>query len=102
MRNILEQELKDILDKNGKWLKDEDGDVQAGLSSANLMVFQFQQQWAYYTFDGALRIGCIFMPISEWELGNEEIGKKNGYSPIQISMYGEFIKMCVKHFKDTK
>ena len=36
MRNISEQELKDILDKHGKWLRDESGGERANLSFADL------------------------------------------------------------------
>ena len=72
----------------------------ANLSYANLMVFQCQQHWAHYTFDGALRIGCLLMPVTEWALGFKEIGKKEGYSEEQIKMYGMFINMCLEHFKE--
>jgi hypothetical protein len=36
VRIISEQELKDILDKHGKWLRNEEGGERANLSSANL------------------------------------------------------------------
>ena len=36
MRKISEQELKDILDKHGKWLRSENGGERANLRSANL------------------------------------------------------------------
>jgi hypothetical protein len=36
VRNISEQELKDILDKHGKWLRDESGGERANLSFADL------------------------------------------------------------------
>ena len=36
MRTISEQELKDILDKHGKWLRSEEGGIRANLRSANL------------------------------------------------------------------
>jgi len=36
MRIISEQELKDILDKHGKWLRNEENGERADLSSANL------------------------------------------------------------------
>lgn len=74
----------------------------ANLSSANLILFQFQRDWAYFTFDGALRIGCLFMPISEWLAGFEEIGRKHHYTALQIEMYGSFIKTCAEKFKDGK
>jgi hypothetical protein len=124
VRIISEQELKVILDKHGKWLRKEpDGEKAnlrsadlrsadlrwadlrsanlrwADLSSADLLVFKFQQHWAYFTFDGALRIGCIVMPISEWEIGFKEIGKENNYSDLQIEMYGDFIKSTADKFK---
>lgn len=126
MRTISEQELKIILDKHGKWLRNEEGGEKADLSyanlrsadlsyadlryadlryadlcSADLMSFQFQRDVAFYTFDGALRIGCVFMPITEWVLGYQEIGKSNGYTEEQIKMYGKFIEMCAEHFKQT-
>jgi hypothetical protein len=146
MRTISEQELKDILDKHGEWLKDSSKGCRANLSSANLsyadlsyadlssanlssanlryadlsyadlryadlrsanlVVFQFQMSWAYFTFDGTLRIGCESMLITEWVLGYQEIGKRHGYSELQIMMYGNFIKSCMELFeklpKDSK
>ena len=109
MRTISEQELKTILDKHGKWLRREEGGEKANLScadlsyanliSADLMIFQFRRHWAYYTFDGALRIGCHIMPITEWALGFEEIGTKEGYTSEEIQMYGNFIRGCLEHFK---
>jgi len=71
----------------------------ANLSSANLIVFQYQKNWAYYTSDGSLRIGCEVLPITEWALSYKEIGKKHDYTDEQILMYGQFINMCLDHFK---
>ena len=71
----------------------------ADLSYAYLIVFQFQKHWAYYTFDGSLRIGCMALPISEWEETFEVIGKKEKYNDEQILMYGNFIKICAEHFR---
>jgi uncharacterized protein YjbI with pentapeptide repeats len=71
----------------------------ADLSFADLMTFQYQQHQAFYMFDGALRIGCLLMPITEWELGFKEIGEESGYTSEQILMYGQFISMCMQHFK---
>lgn len=104
MRQISEQQLKNILDKHDKWLRNEEGGERAdlrsaNLTSANLITFQYQQHIAYYTFDGALRIGCIFMPITEWILGFNEIGKINKYNEEQILMYGQFINQCLEQFK---
>ena len=149
LRQISEQELKDILDKHGKWLRNENGGERANLSFANLssanlryanlsfanlryadlssanlrsanlssanlssanlssanlrsadlryadlVLFQFQRHQAFYTLDGTLRIGCLVMPVTEWLIGFEEIGKKEGYNEQQIKAYGNFIKMC--------
>ena len=119
LRQISKQELKDILDKHGKWLRNENGGERANLryanlsfanlryadlSSANLsyadlryadlVLFQFQRHQAFYTLDGTLRIGCLVMPVTEWLIGFEEIGKKEGYNEQQIKAYGNFIKMC--------
>ena len=71
----------------------------ADLSYADLMLFQFQRHQAYYTFDGALRIGCMIMPVTEWALGFKEIGEREKYSEEQILMYGQLIAMCLEHFK---
>ena len=74
----------------------------ADLRYADLLVFQFQQHWAYYTFDGSLRIGCIVLPITEWNETFKEIGVKERYSKEQILVYGQFIDMCYKKFlRDT-
>ncbi len=165
MREISGQELKDILDKHGKWLRNEEGGERADLRyadlssadlssadlryadlrsadlssadlsyanlssadlssadlssadlsyanlryadlryadlrSANLMFFQFQKHQAFFTLDGTLRIGCIAMPVSEWLLGFQEIGKKNEYTPQQIKAYGNFIKMCAEMMEE--
>ena len=120
MRTISSNDLKVILDKHGKWLHKEEGGERANLSfanlraanlssanlssanlsSANLIIFQFQKHEAFYTFDGKLRIGCILMPITEWELGFEDIGHKKNYTPEQIEVYGKFIRMCLQMFKD--
>jgi hypothetical protein len=154
MRIINEQELKDILDKHGKWVRGEENGERADLRFANLrsanlsfanlssadlssadlssadlsfadlsfadlssadlsfadlsfanlretgtMIFNYEQHVAYYTPDGTLRIGCIYMPVSEWELGFKEIGKDQRYTEEQILMYGLFIKQCVELFK---
>jgi len=176
MRIISEQELKDILDKHGKWLRNEEGGQRANLSSADLssvdlsyadlssvdlsyadlrfanlrfanlssadlssvdlsyadlrfanlssadlssvdlsyadlssvdlsyadlVLFQFLRHQAFFTLDGTLRIGCQVMPITEWVLGFEEIGKQEGYSSTQIKAYGNFIKMCMEMFEES-
>ena len=101
MRTISKQELKDILDKHGKWLRKEEGGEcanlsYADLSSADLMIFQFQKHQAFYSFDDSLRIGCLYLPLDEWVNKFEEIGKREKYSDLQIKAYGSFIKMCAE------
>ena len=71
----------------------------ADLRYADLMVFQCKRNMAYYTFDGALRIGCILMPVNEWADAYKEIGKSNNYTEDEIIMYGQFINMCLEHFR---
>ena len=74
----------------------------ANLSSADLLIFQYQRHVAYFTnSDGMLRIGCSFMPVSEWLSGFEELGKANNYTEVEIKMYGMFIKQCAELFKET-
>lgn len=111
MRTISKQELKDILDKHGKWLRKEEGGEYADLSSADLssanlssadlrsadlMIFQFQKHQAFYSFDDSLKIGCLYLPLTEWVNKFEEIGKREQYSDLQIKTYGSFIKMCAE------
>ena len=74
----------------------------ADLSSADLIIFQFQKHQAFFTFDGSLRIGCHVLPITEWAISFEEIGQKEGYTSLQIKMYGQFIKMCLELFMEQK
>ena len=68
----------------------------ANLSSANLLTFQYQQHQAYCTGE-RLIIGCFDKPLAEWVSDFENIGKDNGYTDMQIEMYGVFISMCVEH-----
>ena len=121
MRTISKQELKNILDKHGKWLIKENGGERADLSSADLryanlssanlssanlsyadlsyadlMIFQFQRHQAFYSLDDNLRIGCLYLPLDEWVNKFEEIGKREQYSDLQIKVYGSFIKMCAE------
>ena len=116
MRIISEQELKNILDKHGKWLIKENGGERADLSYADLryanlryanlsyadlsyadlMIFQFQRHQAFYSLDDNLRIGCLYLPLDEWVNKFEEIGKREQYSDLQIKVYGSFIKMCAE------
>ncbi len=107
MRIISEQELKNILDKHGKWVRNEEGGERADLRSADLrsadlMVFRFQKHQAYYTFDGMLRIGCHFHKGETWLKDFKAVGIKEGYTPIQVRMYGCFIKTCAIHQKSLK
>ncbi len=71
----------------------------ADLHNTGLLIFQYQQHQAHYTKDGTLTIGCLLMPITEWVLGYEEIGKYNKYSEKEIKAYGGFIKSCLEEFK---
>ena len=68
----------------------------ADLISANLLTFQYQQHQAYCTGE-RLIIGSLDKPLVEWVSDFENIGKDNGYTDLQIEMYGVFISMCVEH-----
>ena len=126
MRTISEQELKNILDKHGKWLRNEDGGVHADLSSADLsfadlrsanlrfadlrfadlsctmlenkaiITFQFNRHTAHFLSDNTLQIGCHTHDLKTWLDGYVEIGKKEGYTEREIQEYGRFIKGCIK------
>ncbi len=144
-RIISPNELKVILNKHSKFLKNEEGGEKADLSSANLssadlsfanlrsadlsfanlsfadlrsanlsfanlssadlssadlLIFQYQRHIAYFTMDGMMRIGCHCTTISEWLIGYKEIGKKEGYSDIELMAYGNFIELCAKLFEE--
>jgi hypothetical protein len=60
------------------------------------MIFQFQRHQAFYSLDDNLRIGCLYLPLTEWVNKFEEIGKREQYSDLQIKVYGSFIKMCAE------
>ena len=126
-RTISADDLKTVLARHKEWLEDSSKGEMANLSSAdlrsadlrwadlssanlssanlrwaNLLIFQYQRHVAYFTnADGMLRIGCHFMPISEWEIGHAELGKADGYTDIEIKMYGAFIKQCAELFKES-
>ena len=68
----------------------------ADLRYVNLLTFQYQQHQAYCTGE-RLIIGCLDKPLAEWVSDFEEIGKAQGYTDLQIEMYGVFISMCVEH-----
>ena len=71
----------------------------ADLRSADLLIYQFRKDWAYYTFDGMIRIGCEFHKVDTWLKDYRSIGEKNGYDKIEIEMYGKFIEMCAAHYQ---
>ncbi len=108
LRTITKEELQNILKEHKLWLEDSTKGKRADLRSAELcnanlrntglLIFQYQQQQAHYTKDGSLTIGCLLMPITEWVLGYEEIGKTNYYSEEEIKAYGCFIKKCLGMF----
>lgn len=125
MRIISEQELKNILDKHGKWLRKESGGERAdlcyadlrsaNLSSANLrsanirnanlcntnlLTFQFNRHFAFYVKGSNIQIGCHSFDIKTWKKEYKALGKKEGYSDTEIKMYGTFIKMCDKLSKE--
>jgi len=66
------------------------------LGGANLLIFRYQRHQAYCT-GHRLIIGCIDKTLDEWASCFEDIGKENGYTDLQIQMYGQFIEMCIKH-----
>jgi hypothetical protein len=68
----------------------------ADLRDADLLTFQYQKNQAYCTGE-RLIIGCEDKSLAEWADCYEEIGKNNGYTELQIAMYGKFIEMCVEH-----
>ncbi len=74
----------------------------ANISSTDLLIFQYQRQTAYFTMDGTMRIGCISLPITEWADTYTHIGAANFYSKKEIEVYGNFIQLCLKMFKESK
>lgn len=97
MRTITKEELTKILERHKEWLADNSKGERADLSSADLLNFQYQRHVAYFTrADGMLRIGCHFMPVSEWLIGYEELGRADGYTDEELKVYGAFIKQCAE------
>src|ERR1700723_1951499 len=66
-----------------------------------LLCFQSNRNFGY-CYDGIIQIGCKGMLIDEWLEKYQEIGKEYDYSELEIEIYGDFIKMCKKHYKDIK
>ena len=76
----------------------------ASLSGANLLIFQFNRNVAYYQFDGMIRIGCEYHSTQHWFDNYELIGRSNGYSELEIQLYGDFIIKCdmLENSKEAK
>jgi len=55
--------------------------------------------WLCTTHDGNLQIGCHVYTFEQWQEHAEAIGKKEGYSPLDIEIY----KLHIEHiFKISK
>lgn len=67
---------------------------RANLFRANLLIFQFNKHFAYYTYNDSIKIGCHYASIKEWLRDYKEVGKSEGYTDLQIKLYGQFIKNC--------
>ena len=106
MHQINRQELKDILDKHGKWLRHEEGGERANLSCADLsytrlenkalLTFCFGKHTASFLSEDSITIGCHTYPTAYWVEHFATIGTQAGYTTAQIQEYGRFIKGCAK------
>lgn len=68
----------------------------AFLSGANLYTMQFKRHTLYYTYSSRIKIGCYSLPIKQWLTDFKTIGKREGYTPQEIAVYGAAIKQCAK------
>jgi uncharacterized protein YjbI with pentapeptide repeats len=68
----------------------------ANLSGANLVYFTYNRHTAYFTFNNMIRIGCEYHDIAWWQVNFAEVGSKEGYTPLEIEAYGNFIALCAK------
>ena len=76
----------------------------ADLTNTNIYSFTLGKHFAYFHRSNAyptgnyLRIGCLGMSLQEWLNKYEEIGKKEGYSRVEVDNYGLMIKL-LNHIK---
>ena len=75
---------------------------EALLSGKVILSFQFEKHTAYFYGSDEIQIGCHKHPVAHWIANFEEIGKKEGYSEMQIKKYGRFIKGCANILKEKK
>jgi Pentapeptide repeats (8 copies) len=53
------------------------------------------KHWLCTTQDGKLQIGCHIYTFEDWQEHAEAIGRKEGYSPLDIEIY----KLHIEHLK---
>ena len=53
------------------------------------------KHWLITTQDGKLKIGCHVYSFAQWEKHAEAIGKRDGYSPLDIKIY----KLHIAHIR---
>lgn len=115
------EELKDILKQHHKWvISCGDKGKKAYLSEADLRGADLREtdlkgadlRGAYLTDSGIftaqygkhfafcygnfIQIGCLNKSILEWLEEYDEVGSIEGYTDLEISMYGDFIKTMAK------
>jgi len=64
------------------------------LEGKAILSFQFEKHIAYFMGIDEIVIGCHRHSINKWLEEFEIIGKTQGYTDKQITMYGMFIKQC--------
>ena len=85
---------------NGNWVKLGNGvklgnEVKLGdevtLTKTPLAV-QGSRHLATHAQPGILQIGCLVLPLAEWQARYAEIGKENGYPEEEIAEYARIIE----------
>ena len=66
----------------------------AGLRGADLIIFMFNRDTAYYQFDGMIRIGCEYHSVDYWVENASKIGNNENYSDLEVQVYQSFINTC--------
>ncbi len=64
---------------------------EANLQRTNIITFQANRDFAFH-HEGYIKIGCKGMMLDEWLDRYEEIGKEEGYTNQEITMYGHWLK----------
>lgn len=110
MRNISEKELKYILDKHGKWIRNEEGGERANLSYANLLEtkgmkyrpLQIANTKYYITiFDDYVQWGCRKLTFDEVKAFKLE-DCTTSWKENEFKLNKEIITEMIRYYRSEK